>query len=65
MSGPDYWQMQELQQEREDAIADVLRKLADAGMRPEADFLAAELSIPYRAVEHRTLPLWDGQCAPF
>jgi len=65
MSGADFWQAHELQLEREDAIADVLRTIAAAGMRVEADYLAAELGVPYRAVEQRTYPLWDGQCAPF
>jgi hypothetical protein len=65
MSGPDYWQMHQLQQEREEATADVLRAIAAAGMRAEADFLAAEMGVQYRPVEQRTYPLWDGQCAPF
>lgn len=65
MSGPDYWQMHELQLEREEAAADILRKIAAAGLRAEADYLAAEMGIQYRAVEQRTYPLWDGQCNPF
>lgn len=61
----DFWQAHELQQEREQAIAEVLQAIANAGMRAEADYLAAEMSIQYRTAEARTIPLWDGQCAPF
>lgn len=65
MSAPDFWQAHELQLEREEATADVLRAIAAAGLRAEADYLAAEMGITYRNAEARTLPLWDGQCAPF
>ena len=65
MTTPDYWQMAELQREREQRIQEALGHIEAAGLIEEAATLRFELGIPSHHHTERQAPLWDGVSEPF